>query len=131
MEEAILRSLEKTGVEVQPVLVYLANTIAVAGREIPYSTVAAIDFAAGPPLGPFLSPDGKPLAPLADDQIALNSWAAEQLGAKPGDAVRITYFEPESSQGRIREKTVTLRLAAIVGLSGAAADRDWCHRCPA
>jgi len=31
--------------------------------------------------------DGKPLGPLADDQIVLNSWAAEQLAAKPGDTI--------------------------------------------
>ncbi len=63
---------------IQPALTYLANTLACNGREIPYSTITAIDFAAEPPLGPFLSAEGKPLPPLGPDEIALNSWAAEQ-----------------------------------------------------
>ena len=86
-------------------LVYLANTIAVGSREIPYSTVAAEDF--------IRAADGKPLPPLADDEVMLNSWAAEQLHAKPGDMVRIDYFQPESVAGRLREKSVSLRFAGV------------------
>ena len=56
---------------------------------------------------------------LPDDQILLNSWAAEQLHAKPGDMVRIAYFEPESVAGRLREKSVSLRLAGIAGTTDA------------
>ena len=107
----------------QPALTYLANTLAANGRKIPYSTITAIDFAGRPPLGPFLSTAGKPLPPLGPNEIALNSWAAGQLHAKVGDAVRVTYFEPASSDGQVRETTVSLRLAAVVQLSGAADDR--------
>ena len=89
-------------------LTYLANTLACNGREIPYSTITAIDFADQPPLGPFLSAEGKPLPPLGPDEIALNSWAADQLHAKVGDTVRLSYFEPESIDGQVREKTVAL-----------------------
>ncbi len=108
----------------QPVLTYLANTIRVGASEIPYSTVAAIDFAAEPPLGPFASPAGAALPPLADGEIALNTWAADDLGAKIGDQVELVYFEPESTHGQVREDTIKLRLAAIVALDGAAADRN-------
>ncbi len=45
----------------QPALTYLANTLAGGDREIPYSTVTAIDFDSQPPLGPFVGQDGKPL----------------------------------------------------------------------
>jgi ABC-type antimicrobial peptide transport system permease subunit len=107
----------------QPILTYLANTLRVGQRGIPYSTVAAIDFATKPPLGPFDDSEEKPVAPLADGEIALNSWAAEDLGAKIGDDVEIVFFEPESTHGDVRERTATLRLAAILPLSGAAADR--------
>ena len=104
-------------------MTYLANTLACNGREVPYSTITAIDFADRPPLGPFRSIEGKPLSPLRPNEIALNSWAADQLHARLGDAVRLTYFEPESLDGQVREKTVSLRLAAIVQLAAAAADR--------
>ncbi len=121
-EQAILKALDDLGI-VQPALSYLANTLACGNREIPYSTVTALDFADRPPLGPFLSVAGKPLPPLGPDEIALNSWAAEQLHAKIGDTVRLRYFEPESVEGQVREQTVALRLAAVVRLAGAAGDR--------
>ena len=108
---------------VQPALTYLANTLACKGREIPYSTVTAIDFADRPPLGPFLSAEGKPLPPLGPNEIALNSWAADDLHAKLGDMIQLSFFQPESTDGQVRQQTVALRLAAIVKLSGAAADR--------
>ena len=106
----------------EPVLTYLANTLAAGKYEIPYSTVAAIDFRDSSPLGPFLGQDGKTLRILLDGEIALNRWAAEQLHAAPGDTIRMTFFEPESTHGSVREQTVELRLAAIVPLEGAAAD---------
>jgi ABC-type lipoprotein release transport system permease subunit len=121
-ERALLDAL--ADMKVQPALTYLANTIACRDRQIPYSTITAIDFTSAPPLGPFLSSEGKPVPPLADDQIALNSWAAEDLGAKLGDAVRVGYFEPESTHGAVRETTAEFRLAAVIELTGAATDRD-------
>jgi len=108
----------------QPALTYLANALTCRDRQVPYSTITAIDFADRPPLGPMLSPEGKPVPPLADDQIALNSWAAEDLGAKPGDAIRVTFFEPESTHGAVRERSVDLKLACVVALEGAADDRN-------
>ncbi len=107
----------------QLALTYLANTLACHDRTIPYSTVTAIDFSESPPLGPFLSTEGKPLPPLGSGEIALNAWAADELHAKLGDAIRVSYFEPESVEGQVREATATLRLAAIVRLSDAADDR--------
>ena len=119
-EKVILEALD--GMKVQPALTYLANTIACRDRQIPYSTITAIDFTSEPPLGAFLSNEGQPVPPLADDQIALNSWAAEDLGAKLGDTIRVDYFEPESTHGEVRPATAEFRLAAVVELSGAAAD---------
>jgi ABC-type antimicrobial peptide transport system permease subunit len=107
----------------QVAFTYLANTIAANGREIPYSTITGIDPVAEPPLGPFVTETGAPLAPLGDDELALNSWAAEQLGAKVGDEVEVVYFKPESTHGRVEEDRHKFRLAHIVKLEGAAADR--------
>jgi ABC-type antimicrobial peptide transport system permease subunit len=86
--------------------------------------VAALDFTAAEPLGPFRNSEGTTLPPLAEGEIALNRWAADDLQAKVGDTVRLVYFEPESTHGEVNEKTAAFRLAAIVEMSGAAADRD-------
>jgi len=131
----ILNNKLSEGIVIEPAFTYLANTIAdqptmpsmvpvgEGRREIPYSTIAAIDFTDQAPLGPFLSVDGNPLPPLKDDEIALNSWAVEDLKAKLGDQISVAYFQAESAQGQIRETTKTFRLAAVVQLAGAADDR--------
>lgn len=123
VEKQVRRQLEH--VRIQPALTYLANTIAARGHEIPYSTITAIDFAETAPLGPLRDFSGKPVGKLADDEIVLNPWAAEDLDARVGDHVRITYFEPESTHGQVRERTAQFRLKAVVPLNGIAADRNF------
>ncbi|MGC3966797.1 MAG: ABC transporter permease [Pirellulales bacterium] len=110
-------SMEAYG-EYQPqkVYTYLANTIAAGGKEIPYSTIAAMDLVDRAPLGPLRTPDGAAIGPIADGEIVLNRWAAEDLGVQPGAEVRIVYFEPESTHAEVREATATFKLKAIVDL---------------
>ncbi|MGD9720231.1 MAG: FtsX-like permease family protein [Pirellulales bacterium] len=114
----------------QAVFTYLANTISAGGRSIPYSTISAIDFRTQPPLGPFRTPEGQTVEPLTDDEIVLNTWAADDLGVKPGDTIEITYFEPTSTHGQVRESTARFRLKAIVALEGLAADPDLTPQMP-
>ncbi len=114
----------------QDVFTYLANTIAAGDKQIPYSTISAIDFRAEPPLGPFKTPEGEAIAPLADDEIVLNSWAAEDLGVEPGAEIEITYFEPESTHGDVREAKAKFRLKAVVAIEGPAGDPDLTPQMP-
>jgi putative ABC transport system permease protein len=130
VEQAAMKAFAPRGA--QPAYTYLANYILVSNRngKIPYSTVAAVDFASESPLGPFLNRDGRPIGPLADDEILLNSWAADDLTAqgtpvKPGDVIELTYFEPESTHGEVKETTHKFRLKDVVKLEGPAADRDF------
>jgi ABC-type antimicrobial peptide transport system permease subunit len=103
----------------QPVLTYLANEIIKvdAGPDhkgIPYSTIAALDPAPG---GPLVDAEGQPLPKLADDEIVLTSWAAEDQAAKIGDRIRVTYFEPETAHGQERETSAEFRVAHIIPLT--------------
>ena len=121
------------GIDVQPALTYLANSITFNGNEVPYSTITAIDFQSEPPLGPFIvsgtlrvpSASGTRSVPdtLRDNEIAINDWAARRLNARVGDQLTVTYYEPESTTGILRERTIKLKLAAILKLEGAAADK--------
>ncbi len=124
LEPAAERAIQKalSGYTVQPALTYLANTIACGDRQIPYSTITAVNLATASPLGPLTTPEGKPIERLALGEIVLNTWAARELQAKPGDTIRVTYFEPESTDGEVRETTAAFRLAAIAELAGPAAD---------
>ncbi len=132
LDPAVVTAIERdfAAERPQPVFTYLANTIAGGGHEIPYSTITAIDFSDTPPLGPFKTPDGQTIAPLADDEIALNTWAAEDLGVKVGDPIEIVYFEPESTHAQVREARATFRLKAIVALDGSAADPELTPQLP-
>jgi ABC-type lipoprotein release transport system permease subunit len=118
--DAALVAAGETGLLVAPTLVYLANTIAVNGAEIPYSIVAALDPAAKPPLGPFLPPG---VASLKDDDIVLADWQQSPLQVKPGDEVTLKYFEPVEG-GQLHEKQTRFRLAGLLPLTGPAADPD-------
>ena len=101
----------------ESVFTYLANTIEKVGetekgkKPIPYSLVTAIDPAPG---GPLIDGQGKPLPPLKDDEVALTSWAADDLQVKIGDRIRVTYFAPETTHGQTIERSVELNLAAII-----------------
>ena len=117
----------------QIALTYLANYI-LAGPDdrgkIPYSTITALDLTDTPPLGPFTTPEGEKIVDLEDDEILLNDWAADDLKKqgvelKPGDTIRLTYFEPESTHGSTVETTHAFKLKGIVALSGPAADPDF------
>ena len=123
LERSIVASL--AGERWQPSLTYLANTLALGEREVPYSTVTAVDFETEPPLGPLVDAEGHPLATPGAGQIVLNSWAAQQLEARVGDTIRLDYFAPESTHGQVIERSVELELSGIVALEGAAADPDW------
>lgn len=116
----------------QAVITYLANTISLGDgdsvRKIPYSTITGVDSTAE--LGPLLDDAGNPVR-LADDEIALNRWAADDLGATIGDRVSITFYEPESTHGQLRQHPpLSFRLAHIAELKSddgtptLAADRQ-------
>ncbi len=103
---------------------YLANRITVNDKSIPYSLVTAVDektfagfnrapTAALPAAG----------APASGPPIILNEWAARDLGAKPGDKVSLEYYY-WLEDGRLEIRTADFNLAAVVPISGIAADRD-------
>ncbi len=77
----------------------------VSRRVIPYSLVTAVD--SQPGLGPLLAADGKTPIVLGADEIALNSWAAADLKAQPGDRIRLTFYKPETTHGRLEEDSAS------------------------
>jgi ABC-type lipoprotein release transport system permease subunit len=135
------------GCKLSPVLAYIANEISLVGsnkaadpdKNPPYSrysVVAGLDRAmftadGEPPFGPFrfLAPDSPP--GLADGdigqtagsgEIILNDWLAQDLGARVGDDVRLTYHVV-GSHGELPEEERRFKVRGIVALEGVAADR--------
>jgi ABC-type lipoprotein release transport system permease subunit len=77
-------------------LAYLVNEVRMGERSLPYSTAAAVD-----------DPS------VRSGEALLNAWAAEDLGAKTGDDVALTYFVHEPD-GRLVETSASLRVAGIL-----------------
>lgn len=99
---AVTKALEGSGWRAQPMFAYLANTLRVGDREIPYSLVTA--------LGNSADPNG----------IVLTDWAAKDLNAKPGDSLTMEYYLYD--QDEIVTRSAMFRVSTIVPLS--TGDRD-------
>ena len=91
-----------------PTLAYLVNSMTVGApprdRAIPYSMVAALDRDVPP-----------------DGQILLNTWAAEDLKARAGEAIELRYFV-SGPRGELQETTSTLTVAGTVPMSDPRVD---------
>jgi len=122
--EAMLAVASESGAKAQRFFTYLANTLRIGDREVPYSVVAAVD-----------SPGLEPESPAP---IALTDWAARDLKAKPGDALSMDYYLWEEP-GQLVTRTAHFRVDRIVpmstgdsqmtptypGITDASALRDW------
>ena len=97
------------------ILTYFVNELRTAERATPYSMVSAVDARAESPLAGVVPAD------LADDELVINDWLAEDLGAGPGDELTLRYYVIGPMR-RLIEAETTLRVRAVVPLAGAAAD---------
>ena len=95
------------------VLTYVANSIRIGDRAIPYSTVAAVDEVA---IGA-IEKESRPLNPLW-----LNEWAAEDLQARVGDTVTLDYFLWSDEDG-LQTGSSQFTLAGVVPMSGMGGDQ--------
>jgi len=102
------------------ILTYFVNELRLGNRTTPYSTITAIGNSFAP----------LPSCPLAllpsdmnDNEILINSWLADDLQAKPGDTLELTYFVV-SSMRKLEERTGQFRIRAVLPLEGAVVDRE-------
>jgi len=89
------------GLQSESVLAYVANTIRIGDRAVPYSVVAARGTGRG--------------------EIRLNQWAADDLKAKVGDRVSLEYYLWSDEDG-LTTSTAEFTLAGILPMNGAGAD---------
>ena len=95
---------------VVPVLTYVANSIKIGAREIPYSTISAVDLAPA-------KPDEKWTRPLF-----LNAVAAEDLRARVGDTVTLDYYLWSDQEG-LQTASADFTMAGVVEMDGPGGDR--------
>lgn len=106
---AVETSLLQHVTNATPILTYLVNTLRAGTNLTPYSMVTA----AGSPYTP---------VDLAQDQIVLNEWLAQDLQVKVGDSVQLSYFLADSAQ--LVERTNTFRVRSVVPMNGPHGDRS-------
>lgn len=116
LADQIAKIAESTHRGALPALTYVANSIKVGDREVPYSTVAAIEY----------RPDPRPIAPKPEKEsrplIWVNEWAAEDLGAKTGDTVTLEYYVWTDEDG-LETRSAEFTLAGVVPMDGIGGDQ--------
>jgi ABC-type antimicrobial peptide transport system permease subunit len=108
-------------VSTAPVLSYLANSISIGDRSVPYSLVTALDSDTYTKLARqsnyvLDSYTGLPA-------IMLNEWAARELNVELEDKVSLEYYVWHEG-GRLETKTADFTVEGIAKIAGLAADRD-------
>jgi putative ABC transport system permease protein len=98
----------KAATNAQPILTYFVNELRDGPRATPYSMVTAM----GAPVVP---------ADMRDDEILVNDWLADDLQAKPGDKLSLTYYVI-SADRKLVEQQSEFRVHGVVPMAGAAAD---------
>jgi ABC-type antimicrobial peptide transport system permease subunit len=145
---AVEEAASDLSLQTASVFTYLANTLRIGEREIPYSLVAAVDLDLYPGAG--LRPSAFALrasagprgsasreggsgfgqarrssaeAAGAPDGIVLNDWAGEDLEARAGDRLTMEYYVWRD-EGRIEAESAEFTVERVVPVEGIAADRD-------
>ncbi|MCX6967130.1 MAG: FtsX-like permease family protein [Verrucomicrobia bacterium] len=105
LEPGLAAAALKAAPDARGVLTYLVNEIRLGERATPYSMVTAVDSAEWP-----------------GNELAINAWLAEDLGAKPGDAVSLRYYVAAANR-QLVEKTSTFKVRSLLPLEGP--DASW------
>jgi putative ABC transport system permease protein len=107
--EAIEAQARRERRTVVPALTYVANAIRIGNREVPYSTVTAIDLVPATP-------------PSASPPIWLNEWAATDLQAQPGDDVTLEYYLWSDEEG-LQTRSARFTFSGVVPMNGLGGDQ--------
>ncbi|MFQ5628453.1 MAG: FtsX-like permease family protein [bacterium] len=113
---------EKLHAPTQPVLTYLANSMSPIGKNklLPYSTVTALD--PSDDLGVLMLADGTNETALAENEILLNEWSAQDLDVEKGDQIELSYYTV-GLRGELATDTASFAIRGILPIKGLAADR--------
>lgn len=108
LDAPIAETALKTGIGAVGVFTYFVNEIRIGDKSVPYSTVSAIG-------------DRTDLKTLEDNEIVINEWLADDLGADAGDTLTLTYFKLASTRQLLEEST-DFSVRRVVPIRGVYAD---------
>jgi ABC-type lipoprotein release transport system permease subunit len=108
LAEGVRAVAADAGLRSEPVLTYVANTIRVRDREVPYSVVSAVELQ--------VETGDTSLPP-----IWLNQWAADDLKAKTGDEVTLEYYLWSDENG-LTTSSAKFMCAGVLPMNGIGGD---------
>lgn len=142
LSETAITAANENDISTFPTLTYLANTISIitpsqdkdtsSAQNIPYSTILALPVEKGEfaeLLSRNATEDEQTTVNIEQSVIYLNKWAADDLGAKVGDKINITYFGVTAEEEYVT-KAAQLLLKGIVPIEGIAADTNLVPKFP-
>ena len=108
LEPEVAKAAESAQPGARRILTYFVNRLTLGTKSAPYSTVAALE--------------GAPLPKeMADDDVLINAWLAEDLSAKIGDKISLSYWLVGPLR-KLEEHTSDFKVRGILPLSGPALD---------
>ncbi|WP_395091699.1 FtsX-like permease family protein [Armatimonas sp.] len=108
LEPEVAKAAETAQPGARRILTYFVNRLTLGTKSAPYSTVAALE--------------GAPLPKdMADDEVLINAWLADDLGAKVGDKISLSYWLVGPLR-KLEEHTSDFKVRGILPLSGTALD---------
>jgi putative ABC transport system permease protein len=110
LDPPVIEAARQAAPDARLILTYFVNELRLGTNATPYSMVTA----AGAPIVP---------ADLRDDEILVNQWLADDLGAKPGDRLSVSYYVVSSGR-RLEQRTNTFTVRGVVPMTGPTGDRS-------
>lgn len=99
MDSALVRAVSGLVPGTEPVMTYLINSFDINGKSTPYSFISALS---------------SPITDdLEDDEIIVSGWLAEDLDARPGDTLHLSWFDPVGGKS-LKESGATFRIKQVL-----------------
>jgi putative ABC transport system permease protein len=105
----------KAGKNSVGILTYFVNELRLGDKATPYSMVSAIQPSA----------DANRIVPedMNDNEIIINQWLADDLGAEEGDSLKLTYYVMGLAR-KLEERSTNFRVRKILPMEGSAIDPE-------
>ncbi len=121
VSDALVQAVQQDYSHALGLFTYLVNEIRLRNQATPYSLITGLGMignGAHPSMLSSLVPQD-----MRDDEIVINQWLADDLGARPGDEVVLEYLT--MGAGRLLEShRCALTVRSIIPIEGLAADPE-------
>jgi putative ABC transport system permease protein len=113
IDESLSKAAVNASDKAVGVLTYFVNELRIGDKATPYSMVTAMGRSAD--AGGIIPKD------MRDNEILINQWLADDLGAKAGDLIEVRYFIMTPMR-KLQEQTASFRVRGIVPMTSPAVD---------